>query len=196
MPPAEPPTVRGTVPTAAAGTPPPQLTTGMEPRPRLSPELTAAFVNGTIVLLMPIALAAAIAVAVTMGPGPIGVDGSTLGRKILVQLLGLMVLLTSASPFAVIAAWRTWVHGGAYRSGQGRGWQGVAEAGALGFLVALFVLRWGIVNRPTDAPPYIVFYGGLATLVGAAIGLILRTVAVTVLKRASRAERQALQARP
>src|SRR6476659_7879180 len=74
----------------------------MEPRHRLSPELTAAFVNGTIVLLTPLALAAVIVIAASFGPGPSGVDGSTLGRKIVVRVLGLMVLLTSASPFAVI----------------------------------------------------------------------------------------------
>ena len=159
--------------------------TGMESRHRLSPELTAALVNGTIVLVMPLALAAAIAVAAAMGPGSASVDGSTLGRTLIVRLLGVVALLSSASPFAVIAAWRTWVHAGSYRLRQRGGWRGVAEAGAVGFLVALFILRWGIVNRPADAPPYIAVYGGLATIVGVAIGLILRTIAVIVLKRAT-----------
>jgi len=101
-----------------------------------------------------------------------------------VQLSALIVLI---SPLALVAAWRTWVHAARYRSGHGRAWQGVLEAGAAGFVIALFVLAPGIAMQPTKAPPYVVFYGGAALVLGLAIGLVLRTAAILVLKRQARA---------
>jgi hypothetical protein len=85
-------------------------------------------------------------------------------------------------PFALIVGWRTWVHAKRYRQGQGTGWQGVAEGGAIGFVFALIILRIGIVTRPAEAPPYVLVYGGLAVIVGLAIGVVLRLTGILVLK--------------
>ena len=85
-------------------------------------------------------------------------------------------------PFAAIAAWRTWVHAQRWRARRGSGWQGVAEAGACGLAAALFYLAPGIVTRPRDAAPYVITYGGAATVVGLLFGLVLRTTAVLILR--------------
>ena len=70
-------------------------------------------------------------------------------------------------------------------SGGGNGWQGVLEAGAAGFVIALWVLAPGIAMQPTKAPPYVIFYGGAALILGLAIGVVLRMAAMLVLKRQS-----------
>jgi hypothetical protein len=62
----------------------------------------------------------------------------------LVQFGALIVLI---SPLALVAAWRTWVHAARNRSGGGNGWQGVLEAGAAGFVIALWVLAPGIAMQ-------------------------------------------------
>jgi hypothetical protein len=104
---------------------------------RRKPEDVASVVNGVIVLLLPVGLAA--------------------------------------------AAWRTWVHARRYVAEEASGWLGVAEAGAVGFSIALLILSPGILTRPAQAPPYIIVYGGIALLVGLALGVILRTTAILVL---------------
>jgi hypothetical protein len=63
-------------------------------------------------------------------------------------------------PFATLAVWRTWVHAKRWRTRQSKGWQAVAEAGATGVIVAIVYLTPGILSRPTDAPAYLVVYGG------------------------------------
>jgi hypothetical protein len=82
----------------------------------------------------------------------------------------------------VLAGWRTYVHATRARRGQGRGWQGVAEAGALGFVVALVVLAGGIATRPAEALPYVVFYGGAALMLGLGAGFVLWITAMIVTK--------------
>ena len=89
--------------------------------------------------------------------------------------IGLVLL-----PFAAIAAWRTWVH--AKRWPRERGWQGVAEAGLCGFGTALLYLAPGIVTRPTEAPGFVLVYGGAALILGLLVGLFLRTAAVLLLR--------------
>ena len=71
-------------------------------------------------------------------------------------------------PLALIAAWRTRVHARRYLKGEGTGWPGVIEAGALGFGIAVLVLSRGILTRPAEALPYVVAYGGIALIVGLA----------------------------
>jgi hypothetical protein len=52
--------------------------------------------------------------------------------------------------------------------------------------IAIWILRYGIMTRPAEAPPYIIVYGGAALILGLAIGLILRMTAILTLKRTSR----------
>jgi hypothetical protein len=142
----------------------------------------AAVVNGLIVLVLPFAVAA---VGSSMGFGrmensvtvhPPGWSG------LLAAIQGLIAVGMVLLPFAVLAAWRTWVHARRWRDRGDRGWQGVAEAGACGVGAALLVLLPGIVTRPMDAAPYVTVYGGAALVVGLVVGLLLRMAALVVLK--------------
>jgi len=63
-----------------------------------------------------------------------------------------------------------------------RGWSGVAEAAACGFVVALLYLAPGILRRPADALPYVAFYGTAAAIVGTIVGTFLRVTARIVLR--------------
>ncbi len=86
-------------------------------------------------------------------------------------------------PFALLAAWRTWVYAGRWCDRRDRGWRAVAEAGGCGLILALLYLAPGIVTRPGDAPPYVIAYGGAALLLGLLMGLLLRTTAILCLRR-------------
>jgi hypothetical protein len=148
---------------------------------RRRPEDVASVVNGVIVLLLPVGLA----VAAWMDLGRTH-DGQTTviaspTMHVLSNLTELAALVTVFLPLALVAAWRTWVHARRYVAEEAAGWQGVAEAGAVGFSIALLILSPGILTRPTEAPPYIIAYGGIALLVGLALGVILRTTAILVL---------------
>jgi hypothetical protein len=98
-------------------------------------------------------------------------------------LTDLASVLIPLVPFSLIAGWRTRVYARRYRDRRGNGWQGVIEAGVLGFMAALLVLSHGIATRPRDAWPYIIVYGGGAALLGLAFGLLLWTTAHIVLNR-------------
>jgi hypothetical protein len=143
-------------------------------RVRWTPEGAAAAVNGLLVLLVPMGLAAYLSSFGTAVRPP----GWPQVRAWLQVLIGSGV---AALPFAVLCAWRTFVHARTRRRGQASGWSGVLEGGACGFAVALLVLAPGIVLRPLDAKPYVVVYGGAATVIGLAIGFVLRLVALGVL---------------
>jgi hypothetical protein len=84
-------------------------------------------------------------------------------------------------PFALMAAWRTWVHAATWRAGLGSGAQGILEAGVTALVPMLLMLVPGIVTFPLDAPPYVVAYGGLALVAGLAVGMVLWVVARVVL---------------
>jgi hypothetical protein len=157
---------------------------------RRHPENVAAGVNALLTLFLPAALLLlAIFAAVT---GPFVMDSGTsvtvhpersffaVTREFLSALAHMMILFV---PFSLIAGWRTWVHARRYRDRRGTGWQGVLEAGLVGFLAALLVLWRGIATRPMEALPYIIVYGGGAAFLGLALGLLLRTTARMVLKR-------------
>jgi hypothetical protein len=88
----------------------------------------------------------------------------------------------ASAALATVAAWRTWVHALQYQSGASRGWQGVGEAAAVGLAVAVLYLAHGIVTRPREAAPYVIFYGSAAAILGAIVGLILRMTATIVLR--------------
>jgi hypothetical protein len=135
--------------------------------------------------LLPICLAAVISLfASDYGNGStrvVGVDpdrAAAFARK--VQLL--VAYVTSLSPFAMAAAWRTFVHARRWFERGTRGAQGVLEAAACGFIGALLVLLPGILTRPGQAPPYVLVYGGLAAALGLGVGAILWCAATAVLR--------------
>ena len=128
-------------------------------------EVAAACVNAVLVLVVPL-------VFVWLEHARLGatIDALTLGRSASILL-----------PFAACAAWRTWVHAKRWRAQQNTGWQPVAEAAATAVVVVFAYLARGIVTRPAEAPAYVVVYGGGALILGAIVGLILRTTALLAL---------------
>jgi hypothetical protein len=91
-------------------------------------------------------------------------------------------LIVPSAPLAVFAAWRTWEHAKRFRRGQGRGWQGVAEAGAVGGFLPLVVLLFAFVRLPASVPARAIAAVGAWTVVGLALGLLLRLSAMLVLR--------------
>lgn len=85
-------------------------------------------------------------------------------------------------PLALVASWRTFVHTKRWLTDDDRSWRAVLEAGACGFLYMLLHLGHGIVTQPSQAPPYVVVYGGLALIIGLIVGLVLRTTALLFLR--------------
>jgi len=136
----------------------------------------AAAVNGLLVLLVPIGFAL-YAMSTDQRVRPSG------WPQVRAWLRAPIEAGVVAMPFAMVAAWRTWVHARLRRQGQGSGWKGVLEGGALGLALALLVLAPGIVLSPLQALPYVVAYGGLATAIGLVIAFVLRLVALAVLRR-------------
>lgn len=102
--------------------------------------------------------------------------GATIDAAMLVQSAATLL------PFAALAAWRTRVHAIRWRARQATVWQPVAEAAATAVVVALAYLARGILTRPADAPAYVIVYGGGALILGAIVGLVLRTTALLALK--------------
>lgn len=140
---------------------------------------TAAAVVGALVLIAP-AVLLLLGAAVFAPPSAIGPQGSSMEVLLQVELAVL--------PFALVAAWRTWVHARRWiRTGRAS-WISVVEAAGCGLAIAIGSMWRGLVERPLEAPPYVIVYGGAALLLGAVVGFILRAVALAVLKRSVRAE--------
>lgn len=76
------------------------------------------------------------------------------------------------------------------------GAQGILEGAACGFAGAVLVLLPGIVTHPTQAPPYLLAYGGLAAVVGLAVGVVLWIGASLTLRLYARCRRSAQWKRP
>jgi hypothetical protein len=146
------------------------------------PEIVAALVNAVVVLCLP---------SIVVGIGLLNALNDP-GYRWNVhpadwspwpQIIGFFVgSAVFMSPFALLAAWRTWAHATRWRTGnRGRSLQGVAEAGACGLGVALLILLTPTILSPTQAPPYLIAYGGLGLVVGIAVGLVLLVTAAAVL---------------
>jgi hypothetical protein len=149
------------------------------------PETIAALLNGLIVWLLPTTISALFAIGRGLG---IGASDTAItvhppGWSPLDPIMGTALQFGFVMlPFAALAAWRTWVHARRWRERGGSGWQGVGEAGACGLATLLVVLAPRILSHLNQVTPTIFGYGGLATLMGLLIGLLLRTSAVIVLK--------------
>jgi len=154
------------------------------------PEQIAAIVNALVVGLIPLAIVIAFLVnRATNMNAPVRPDGNYFFS----DAAGALIVFVPFAPFALIAAWRTWAHARAVLAGTGTGWQGVIEGGALGLLIALVILIRPALERPHQAPPYLIAYGGGAFVIGLTIGLVLRFTALLTLGLLSpkRADRQA-----
>jgi hypothetical protein len=135
-----------------------------------------ALVNGLTVVIAPLLfafIAAAHSMDAPVRPG--GSEGVLLEVRDVVS--GVMLLL----PFAAVTAWRTGVHAGRWCVARGSGAQGIAESIAFACGLALLILLPGSLRHPAAAPPYVIFYGGLAALIGFGVGLALWITAATTL---------------
>jgi len=144
------------------------------------PARVAAVLNGLLVFGVPaVLMIAALASASDQSwPAELAAHRPTTSRVVLESVQYSLVF----AALGATAAWRTWIHAIRYQSGTSRGWQGVAEAAAVGFGVAVLYLLPGIITRPGDAPPYVVFYGSAAAILGAMVGVLLRVSAMMALR--------------
>lgn len=141
---------------------------------------TAAVVNGLLVFGVPAGLTvlALVRAGDRSWPDEITAHRPTMGRGLFEAFqFGLVYAALGA-----VTAWRTWVHALRHEAGTSRGWQGVGEAAAVGFAVAVLYLGQGIVMRPREAPPYVIVYGSVAAILGAIVGVVLRIIATMVLR--------------
>jgi hypothetical protein len=149
------------------------------------PATVVAFVNAVVVYLLPLALVGAVAVVApeyTNGSTHVyGVDPDRAavwarrGHFIAAYGIGL-------APFAMAAAWRTFVHARRWLENGSRGAQGILEGAACGFAAALLVLLPGIVTTPLHAAPYVLAYGSLAAVLGLGVGAGLWISATVTLR--------------
>jgi hypothetical protein len=140
----------------------------------------AAVVTGLLVFGVPGAFVLMVQVSAWNEPWPAEIAGFRPSTSRLV-IESLQFGLVFAA-LAAIGAWRTRVHALQYLAGRSVGWRGVGEAAACAFMVAVLYLALGIVTRPREAPPYVIIYGGAATVLGAVVGLVLRAIAMIVLR--------------
>jgi hypothetical protein len=144
------------------------------------PATVTALVNAGVVYLIPIAFVGLISLLPDRHAGTTvyahGPDYLMNRAKVIVAYV------TAVAPFAMAAAWRTFVHARRWLECHDRTWWGVLEAGGCGLAGTLLVLLPGIVTRPLEAPPYIIVYGLPTIAIGLVIGVILRLTALGVLK--------------
>ena len=135
--------------------------------------------------MLPLAFAGAVALFASdysnSGTRVVGVDPNR-GYVWSQRLTVIGTYLMGLAPFAFAAAWRTFVH--AKRSLEYGGWgvAGIAEAGLCGFAAAVLVLLPGILTKPTQAPPYVIAYGTMASVIGVVVGAILWVTATCALQ--------------
>jgi hypothetical protein len=146
-----------------------------------------ALVNAAVVMLLPIAFASGVALfrrdpngSTVVGYLPAGEHYRKLAQFWVSYVIGV-------SPFAMAAAWRTFVHTKRWFESGAVGWRGVLEAGACGFIAAVIVLLPGILTRPLQAPPYVIAYGGISAVLGLVIGVVLWTTATLAVRLFDRA---------
>lgn len=144
-----------------------------------------ALVNALVVYLLPLAFAGAVSLfASDYSNGSTRVVGVDPDRASVwsQRLTVLVAYLTTLAPFAFAAAWRTFVHAKRWLEYGRWGVTGIVEGALCGFAGAVLVLLPGIVTKPTQAPPYVIVYGGMASVLGLAVGAILWVTATLTLQ--------------
>ena len=154
-------------------------------RPFERPALVVALVNGLVVYLLPLAFAGAVALfASDYSNGGTRVVGVDPDRAYVwsQRLTSAGAYLTVLAPLAFAAAWRTFVHAKRWLEYGRWGMTGIVEGALCGFAAAVIVLLPGILTKPTQAPPYVLAYGGMASILGLAVGAILWVTATCTLQ--------------
>lgn len=151
--------------------------------------LVVALLNALVVYLLPLAFATTVSFfATNFGNSSTRVVGVDPDRAVVwsrrIAFVG--AYLTMVAPLAFAAAWRTFVHARRWLAYGRRGVIGIGEGAVCGFAAAVLVLLPGIVTSPTRAPGFVLAYGGLASVIGLAVGAILwvtATVALHIYRR-------------
>jgi hypothetical protein len=153
------------------------------PRPYDRPATIAAVANAAVVYLLPVAFAGVISLLPNRSAGTTVTAPDPDYLIHLANRLKLIVAYVSfMAPFAMVAAWRTFVHATRWLERGHVEWSGIVEAGATGLAGTLLVLLPGIVTHPRQAPGYVIAYGIPMIAIGLAIGVILHATALAVLK--------------
>ena len=153
-------------------------------RPLRRPATVAALVNGLVVYLLPLTFAGAAALLASdygnSGTHVVGLDPDRayIWSK---RLWFVGAYVAGLTPFAIAAAWRTFVHAKRRLENGRSGAMGIVEGGLCGLVSAVLVLLPGILNKPAEAPPYVLAYGGLAAALGLTAGAILWLTAIITL---------------
>jgi hypothetical protein len=147
-------------------------------------EHAAAFTNFLLVLV--------IAGGVMMASSPPN-GAHVYANPIKAAITYVFVFALLATPLAALASWRTLVHAQRFVTRQTTGWQGVFEAGALGFALTLPLVLPGVVARQfnpgTWGQPeafmlglaYVGAYGLFGLVLGLVLGFLLRLSAALTL---------------
>ena len=143
-------------------------------RPHERSALIVALVNALVVYLLPLALVAAIALFAPLRNGTtvVGVDPDR-ARVWSNRIQFIAAYLMGLAPFAMVAAWRTFVYARRWLERGSYGFMGILEGGLCGLAGAVLVLLPASMMKPTQAPPYLIAYGALAAIVGLGVGLVL-----------------------
>jgi hypothetical protein len=158
-------------------------------RPFERPAIIVALVNALVVYLLPLAFVAAVSMFAPLGNGThvVGVDPDR-ARVWSNRIQFIAAYLLGLAPFAMVAAWRTFVHARRWLDRGSYGLVGIAEGGLCGLAGGLLVLLPPSIMKPAQAPPYLLAYGGLAAILGLSVGVVLwvtGTIAVRLVPRNS-----------
>lgn len=152
------------------------------PRPHDRAATVVALVNAGVVYLLPVAgagIIGAINPGYSTGSTTVTARGPDYVQH---QVEGWVSYALAVAPFAMAAAWRTFVHATRWLEGRGSGWLlGVLEGGLCGFVAAVLILLPSISMKPLQAPPYVLVYGGLALVLGLLVAAILSSTALVTL---------------
>jgi len=156
-------------------------------RPFERPAIVVALVNAIVVYLLPLAFAAAVSLFAPLRNGTtvVGVDPDR-ARVWSTRIQSIAAYLMFLAPFAMAAAWRTFVHARRWLEHGSYGLLGILEGALCGLAGAVLVLLPASIMKPTQAPPYLIAYGGLAAILGLAVGVVLwvtGTIAVRLVPR-------------
>ena len=153
-------------------------------RPYDRPATIVALVNAVVVEVLP---AVVMSLLVTFSPshraGTTVVGRLPPGEHYARLLTTVGSYVVALSPFAMAAAWRTFVHATRWFETGATGWIGILEGGLCGFAGAFVVLLPSLLTHsPAQGVPYLLLYGGLTFVLGLGIGVVLWATATLTLK--------------
>jgi len=153
-------------------------------RPYDRPATIVALVNAVVVEVLPVAV---MWLLVTFSPshsaGTTVVGQLPPGEHYARLLTTAGTYVMALSPFAMAAAWRTFVHATRWFETGAWGWIGVLEGGLCGFAGAFVMLLPSLLTHsPMQGVPYLLFYGGITFILGLGVGCVLWATATLTLK--------------